>query len=289
MTDDELKQQFVVLWVERVSADTSCTPLAPEEVCAILEATDLELKVPTTEVAQHLGAIKWFLLQLKSSRTRRDEWKAEQQAVAEVRNLLRDLGRKLTALFNPDTPLSRATRSGAYLLALKEGRLPPFNFSEPATLQTSRDYAQALLAIGEAYEAQTKHKDRFWDMQQREAEQLLGAMRRLLDSLKYYDKNTVPPPTSGGSRAQWNRHFVGEFLPALYQRYFDREFGISTNPGKGKKRGGPGLRFLRSAAEALGVVKDNGKPYSDEGLHKLWVTAKDEPWIRAPVEEEPKA
>jgi hypothetical protein len=190
MTDDEPKQQFVVQWAARVFSASSCQPLPSEDVKAILEATRLELKVPESAVAQHLAGIKSLLSVLDASRNRYEELKAEQEAAAEVRKLISELYRKLKALSDPGAPLSRAVRKGAYFLALEEGRLPPLSFRQPETLQTSRDYARSLLALGEAFAEQ---EERFGQLQQQEAAHLPGEMKRLLDTLKYYDSQTEAP------------------------------------------------------------------------------------------------
>ena len=95
MTDDELKQQFLVRWAARIFSAASCPPLPPENVKPLLEATRLELKVPAIEVAQHLAGIRYLLSVLDASRNRHDEFKEEQEAVAEVTKLLRELTPKL--------------------------------------------------------------------------------------------------------------------------------------------------------------------------------------------------
>ncbi|WP_147707639.1 hypothetical protein [Microvirga massiliensis] len=279
MTDDEMKQQFIVNWAARLFSDFLCPPLPVDDVRGILKATGLAPRRPEIEIAQHLAGIKSLLSVLDASRNRHEEWKAEQEAVAEVRKLIRLLRRKLDVLSNPEAPLSRAVRKGAYVMALEKGRLPSLNLAHPDELRTARQYAASLVALGEALE----QRGQFEQLQQRGIERLPGEMKTLLESLERYGKNTDAPMRPGSSRAQWNRIIIGDVLPALYQHYFDRDFGISNNSGA-KKRGGPGLRFLRSVAEAVGAIKDNGEPYGDEGLRKLWTMAKDDPWIKIPTE-----
>ncbi|GEO18292.1 hypothetical protein [Microvirga aerophila] len=265
MTDDELNQVALVYWASKIFSTVSCPPLPADDVNAILEVTGLELKVPPTEIAQHLAGIKLLLSVQNASRNDNEELKAEQEAVAEVRKLVREFNRKLKALSDPEAPLSRAVRKGAYFLAVEEGRFrfQP-RFLQPDEHGTPGDYAQSLLALGEAYAEQKEQLEQL----QHEIERFPSETKRLLDSIDRYNKHTEAASTSSSSQAEWNRFVIGKVLPALYHHYFGRKLVISTDPKTGK-RGGPGLRFLRSAVEALGLVSTRGEPYTDEGLRSL--------------------
>ena len=65
----------------------------------------------------------------------------------------------------------------------------------------------------------------------------------------------------GPSAQAW---LVGRKLPSIYQRHFNRKFGISKPSFGFGPPFGPGIRFVKICAEALGLEK------SPEAIEKTW-------------------
>jgi hypothetical protein len=93
-----------------------------------------------------------------------------------------------------------------------------------------------------------------------------GTEHLLLDlesQLRDLERSALPT-----SSFEW---LVGAHLPAIYEKFFDQQAGISRHRKKHSVKG-PFLRFAKATLLELGVERKKGEAYADETISRAFTT-----------------